>query len=98
MPALTRAEIMPAVRVPSPGGGGGVDDLLDVAGGDVLAGEGADDGGGEPLAQTLLGVGVLAGPLPVCGEPVRVQVVRDQVRAGPLHPGRSGGQPLDHLL
>ena len=78
--------------------GRGVDDLLHVPGRDVLAGDRADDRGGEPLAQPALGVRVLAGPLPLDREPVGVQVVRDQVRAGPLHVRRVGFQPLGDLL
>jgi hypothetical protein len=38
---------------------GGVDDLLRVPGRDVLACHGADDRGGEPLAQPALGMRVL---------------------------------------
>lgn len=61
-----------------PRGGGGVDDLLRVAGLDVLAGDRGDDRGGEPLAEPTLGVGAPAGPPLADGEPVTVQVVRDQ--------------------
>jgi hypothetical protein len=43
-------------------GGSGVDDLLRVANRDVLAGDRADDRGGEPLAQAALVVPVLARP------------------------------------
>jgi hypothetical protein len=53
-----------------PWGGGGVDDLLRVVGVDVLAGDRVDDRGGEPLAQSPLGVGVLAGPPLIDREPV----------------------------
>ena len=79
------------------GGRRGVDDLLHVTGGDVLAGDRRDDRGGEPLAQPPLGVGVP--PRPPLGDrqPVGVQVVRDQVRAGPLHVRRPGPQPLGDL-
>jgi hypothetical protein len=88
----------PVHPVAFPGGGRGVDDLLHVAGLDVLAGDRADDRLGEPLAQPPLGVGVLAGP-PVPGRgPVGVQVMLDQVRAGPLHVGRVGLKPFLDLL
>ena len=81
-----------------PRGGGGVDDLLRVAGLDVLAGDRVDDRGGEPLAQPPLGVGVLAGPPLVDGEPVRVQVMPDEGRAGQFHVRRVCFQPLGDLL
>jgi hypothetical protein len=80
------------------GGGRGVDHLLRVPGFDVLAGHAADHRGGEPLAQAALGVRVLAGPPPVGGQAVGVQVVRDQAGAGPLHVRRVGGQPLGELF
>ena len=65
---------------------------------DVLAGDSVDDRGREPLAQPPLGVGVLAGP-PLPGrQPVRVQVMPDQVRAGPLHVRRVGLEPFGDLL
>src|SRR6266481_2378769 len=55
-------------------------------------------GGGEPLAQPPLGVRVLAGP-PLPGrQPVRVQVIRDQVRAGPLHVRGVGPESFGDLL
>jgi hypothetical protein len=60
---------------------------------DVLAGDRADDRLGEPLAQPPLGVGVLAGPPVPGGQPAGVQVMLDQVRAGPLHAGRVGLKP-----
>jgi hypothetical protein len=79
-------------------GGGGVDDLLRVVNRDVLAGDRADDRGGVPLAQTALGIGVLA-RLPVCHrEPVRVEVPGNQVRAGPDHVRRTREKPLPDLL
>jgi MFS family permease len=88
----------PAYSLAFPGSGSGVDDLLGVGGLDVLARDRVDDRGGEPLAQPPLGVGVLAGP-PVLGrQPVRVQVMPDQVRAGPLHVRRVGLEPLPDLL
>jgi hypothetical protein len=40
--------------------------------------------------QPPLGVGVLAGSAVLHRQPVRVQLVRDQVRAGPLHVRRAG--------
>jgi hypothetical protein len=67
-----------------PGGRRGVDDLLHVAGLDVLAGDSADDRRHEPLAQSALGVGVRAGPPLVNREAVGVEVVGDQVSAGVL--------------
>ena len=72
----------------------GVDDLLHVPDRDVVAAEPGDDRDCEPLAQAALGMGVLAGPLPVDPEPVRGQVVGDQVRAAQRHVGRIGLQPL----
>ena len=88
----------PVHPVALPGGRRGVDDLLHVPGLDVLARHRADDRGGEPLAQPPLGVGVLAGPPVLDRQPVGVQVMGDQVRAGPLHVGRVGCQPLGDLL
>src|SRR5437660_7363286 len=64
IPAETRAEIIPWARAPSPGGRRGVDDLLHVAGRNVLARQAADHRGREPLTQPGLGMGMLAGPLP----------------------------------
>jgi hypothetical protein len=51
-----------------------------------------------PLAQPALGVGVPAGPPLAGGEPVRVQVMPDEVRAGALHVRRVGCQPLGDFL
>ena len=50
------------------------------------------------MAQAALGVGVLAGPSVFRGEPVRVQVMADQVRAGPLGVHRAGGEPFGDLF
>ena len=41
---------------------------------------------------------MLAGPAVLRRQPVGVQVVRDQVRAGPFHVRRAGRQPLGDLL
>ena len=98
IPAADERGDHPVDPVAFPGGGGGVDDLLRVAGRDVLAGDRVDDRGGEPLAQPPLGVGVLAGPPLVHRQPVRVQVMRDQVRAGQFHVRRACRQPLGDLL
>jgi len=57
-----------------------------------------DDRRGEPLAQPALGVCVLAGPPLLDGEPVRVQVMGDEIRAGALHVRRVGLEPLGDLL
>jgi hypothetical protein len=67
-----------------PRGGRGVDDALHVGQADVLAGNPADDRGGEPLAQPALGVGVLADHArPVgCRSADRYQAIRSA-------PGRS---------
>jgi hypothetical protein len=81
-----------------PGGGRGVDDLLHVPRLNVLAQRVADHRDSKPLAQPALGVRVLAGPPPVGGQAVGVEVVRDQVGAGTLHVRRVGGQPLGDLL
>ena len=87
----------PVQPVALAGGRRGVDDLLHVTGGDVLAGDRRDDRGGEPLAQPPLGISVPPGPPLAHRQPVGVQVVRDQVRAGPLHVRRPGPQPLGDL-
>jgi hypothetical protein len=81
----------PVHPVAFPGRRRGIDDLLRVRGRDVLAGDCVDDRGGEPLAQPPLGMGVLAGPSLIDGQPVRIQVVRDQVRARPFHGQRASG-------
>jgi hypothetical protein len=73
---------------------GGVDDLLHVPRRDVLADDRIDDQDGEPLAQAALGMGVLAGPLPLDREAVGGQVERDQVRTVQRHAGRISFQPL----
>ena len=65
---------------------------------DVLARDRLDDRGGEPLAQPALGVRVLAGPPVIHRQPVKVQVVCDQVSAGALHVRRVGFRPLGDLL
>jgi hypothetical protein len=52
------------------GGGSSVNDPLHIGDPDVLAGHACDDRHHEALAQTPLGVGVLAGPLLVSREPV----------------------------
>ena len=78
-------------------GGRGVDRLLHVGDLDVLAGDGGDDRGHEPLAQPPLGVGVLGRPRPGGRVPARRQVIGDQVRAGPFQVRRISGQPLGDL-
>ena len=80
------------------GGRRGADDLLHVTDRDVLAGDPGDDRGREPLAQPPLGISVPAGPPLAHRQPVGVQVVRDQVRAGPLHVRRPGPQPVGDLV
>ena len=79
-------------------GGRGADDPLHVTGGDVLAADRRDDRGREPPAQPPLGISVPPGPPLGHREPAGVQVVRDQVRAGPFHVRRPGPQPLGDLL
>jgi hypothetical protein len=88
----------PPDPVPLARRGRGVDDRLRVPGRDVLAGDRADDRGGEPLAQPPLGIGVLARPPLFSRLPVRVEVRGDQVRARPPHVRRVGRQPLGDLL
>lgn len=51
------------------GGGRGVDVPPHVGDPDVLAGQAADNRGHEPITQPPLGVGVLAGPRLIGGEP-----------------------------
>jgi hypothetical protein len=65
---------------------------------DVLADDRPDDRGGESLAQPALRIRVLAGPLLLDWEAVRIQVVGDQVRAEAPHVRRVGFQPLGDLL
>ena len=78
--------------------GCGVDDGLGVPGLDILAGDRTDDRGSEPLAQPLLGVGVLARPAPFRWEPVRVEVPGNQFSAGPRHVRGVGRQSLGDFL
>jgi hypothetical protein len=63
MPNL-RAASSPSSALAGPCGRGGVHHLLHVRDRDVLAGDGCDDRGDEPLAQPHLSMGVLVGPLP----------------------------------
>jgi hypothetical protein len=78
-------------------GRGGVHRLLHVRDLDVLAGDGRDDRGDEPLAQPPLGVGVLAGPPLVRPVPVRRLVVGDQGGTRLFHAGGLGREPLGDL-
>ena len=81
-----------------PGRRGGVDDLLHMAALDVLADGLVDDRGGVQRAQPPLGVRVLTGPPLADREPVGVQVMGDEVGAGPPHIRGVGPEPLGNLV
>jgi hypothetical protein len=88
----------PVDPVAFPGGRRGVDDLLHVAGLDVLADDRVNDRGGEPGAQSALAIGMLARPPVLHRAAAGVQVVGDEVGAGPAHVRRVGPEPFGDFL